>query len=83
MAVNFYGDSFSMFVDLGIAMYTLVKMFVVEGWTSIIARQVMAYYPESWIFFGSVALFSFLFVVSFLVAAITQTLAIVKKNDTK
>ena len=83
LAVNFYGDSFSMFVDLGIAMYTLVKMFVVEGWTSIIARQVMAYYPESWIFFGSVALFSFLFVVSFLVAAITQTLAIVKKNDTK
>lgn len=83
LAVNFYGDSFSMFADLGMAMYTLVKLFVMDGWMSAVAREISFIYPQAWIFFGSVALFSFLFVVSFLVAAITQTLTIIKKNETK
>ena len=83
LAVSFYGDSFAMFADLQASMYTLVKMFVVEGWTGIVAKPVMMIYPESWVFFGSIALFSFLFVVSFLVASITQTLAIVQKTNTK
>ena len=81
LAVNFYGASFAMFADLGVAMFTLAKMFVVEGWTGVVARQVMVFYPESWLFFGSIGLFSFLFVVSFFVASVTQTLAVVKKND--
>jgi voltage-gated sodium channel len=83
LAVNFYGDSFSMFADLGIAMYTLVKLFVMDGWLGVVAREITAIYPQAWIFFGSVALFSFLFVVSFLVASITQTMTIVKKISSK
>lgn len=83
LAVNFYGNSFAMFADLGIAMYSLIKLFLVEGWMGIVARQVIAIYPEAWVYFGSVALFSFLFVVSFLVASISQTLTIVKKHDEK
>jgi voltage-gated sodium channel len=83
LSVNFYGDSFSMFADLQGALYTLVKIFIVDGWMGIVTRQVMAYYPEAWMFFGSVALFSFLFVVSFLVASITQTIALMKKEETK
>ena len=81
LAVNFYGTSFEMFADLEIAMYTLIKIFVVDGWMGVVATQVMSYYPESWVFFGSVGLFSFLFVTSFLVASITQTLAIMKKEE--
>ena len=72
-----------MFADLGIAVYTLVKLFVVDGWMGVVAREISMIYPQSWIFFGSVALFSFLFVVSFLVASITQTMVIIKKNETK
>ena len=83
LAVNFYGTSFAIFADLGVAMFTLAKMFVVEGWTVVIARQVMSFYPESWLFFGSIGLFSFLFVVTFLVSSITQTLAIMRKNEEK
>lgn len=81
LAVNFYGTSFAIFADLGVAMYSLVKMFLVEGWMGIVARQVMAIYPQAWLFFGSVGLFSFLFVVSFLVASITQTLTLIKKEE--
>lgn len=83
LAVNFYGTSFAIFADLGVAMYSLVKMFLVEGWMGIVARQVMAIYPQAWMFFGSVGLFSFLFVVSFLVASITQTLTLMKKEENK
>lgn len=83
LAVNFYGTSFAIFADLGVAMYSLVKMFLVEGWMGIVARQVMAIYPQAWLFFGSVGLFSFLFVVSFLVASITQTLTLMKKEENK
>ena len=83
LAVNFYGDTFAMFADLGVAIFTLVKIFVVDGWMGIVAGQVTSYYPDAWLFFGSVGLFSFLFVVSFLVASITQTLTIMKKNETK
>lgn len=83
LAVNFYGTSFAIFADLGVAMYSLVKMFLVDGWMGIVARQVMAIYPQAWMFFGSVGLFSFLFVVSFLVASITQTLTLMKKEENK
>ena len=83
LAVNFYGTTFAMFADLEVAMYTLIKIFVVDGWMGIVAGKVMVYYPEAWLFFGSVGLFSFLFVTSFLVASITQTLAIMKKEETK
>ena len=83
LAVNFYGDSFAIFADLGVAIYSLIKMFLVEGWMGIVASQIMNIYPQSWLFFGSVALFSFLFVVSFLVASITQTITLMKKEETK
>lgn len=83
LAVNFYGDSFAIFADLGVAIYSLIKMFLVDGWMGIVARQVMVIYPQSWMFFGSVGLFSFLFVVSFLVASITQTLTLMRKEEKK
>ena len=80
LAVNFYGDSFAIFADLGNALYSLIKIFLVDGWMGIVASKIMSVYPNAWLFFGSVALFSFLFVVSFLVAAITQALTIVKTS---
>ena len=69
--------------DFLIVMPIAKLILLCEGWMGIVARQVIAIYPEAWLYFGSVALFSFLFVVSFLVAAITQTLTIVKKHDEK
>ena len=83
LAVNFYGDSFAIFADLGNALYSLIKIFLVDGWMGIVASKIMSVYPNAWLFFGSVALFSFLFVVSFLVASITQTLALMKKQEMK
>jgi voltage-gated sodium channel len=74
LAVNFYGATFSMFADLQMAMSTLIKVFVVDGWMGLLAGQVMNYYPNAWLFFGSIGLFSFLFVISFVVVSITQTI---------
>ena len=79
IAVSLYGDTFSIFGNLGSAMFTLLQMFTLDGWATSIARPVMIIYPESWVFFGSVLLFSFLLAVSFIVSAVVQVLAFMKK----
>ncbi len=81
IAVSLYGDTFIAFGNLGAAMFTLLQMFTLDGWASSIARPVMVIYPESWVFFGSVMLFSFLLITSFLVSAIVQVLAFMKKSN--
>ena len=79
IAVDLFGESFSVFGTLGSAMFTLLQIFTLDGWASTIARPVMTLYPHAWMFFASVLLFSFLLVVSFIVSAITQILDILKK----
>lgn len=81
IAVNLYGDSFAAFGDLGNALFTLLQVFTLDGWASIVARPVMLIYPEAWIFFATVVLVSFLLMVSFVVSAISQVVGIVKKNN--
>ncbi len=80
IAVNLYGDTFVAFDNLGAAMFTLLQVFTLDGWAASIARPVMLVYPDAWLYFVSVVLFSFLLVVSFAVSAIVQVLAIVKKE---
>ena len=79
IAVSLYGDAFAVFGNLGSAMFTLLQMFTLDGWASSIARPVMIIYPDSWMFFGSVLLFSFLLVISFIVSAVVQVQAFMKK----
>jgi voltage-gated sodium channel len=79
IAVSLYGDTFAVFGNLGSAMFTLLQMFTLDGWASSIARPVMLIYPDSWMFFGSVLLFSFLLVISFIVSAVVQVQAFMKK----
>lgn len=79
IAVSLYGDTFAVFGNLGSAMFTLLQMFTLDGWASSIARPVMVIYPDSWMFFGSVLLFSFLLVISFIVSAVVQVQAFMKK----
>lgn len=79
IAVSLYGDTFAVFGNLGSAMFTLLQMFTLDGWASSIARPVMIIYPDSWMFFGSVLLFSFLIVISFIVSAVVQVQAFMKK----
>lgn len=83
IAVNLFGDTFAAFENLGRSIFTLVQVFTLDGWASLIARPVMMVYPHAWIFFISVVLFSFLLVVSFVVSAIVQTMEIVKQNAKK
>ena len=78
IAVSLFGASFGAFGNLGEAMFTLLQVFTLDGWASTIARPVMLIYPNAWIFFVSVVLFSFLLVVSFVVSAIAQVISILK-----
>ena len=80
IAVNLYGDSFAVFGDLGSALFTLLQVFTLDGWATMVARPVMLIYPEAWVFFAAVVLVSFLLMVSFVVSAIAQVVGIFKKN---
>ncbi len=66
MAVSMFGDVFISFENVGSAMFTLMQVFTLDGWASTIARPVMDIYPNAWIFFVAVVLFSFLLVISFI-----------------
>lgn len=80
IAVSLYGATFSAFGNLGEAMFTLLQVFTLDGWAASIARPVMIIYPDAWVFFVSVVLFSFLLVVSFVVSALAQVISILKNN---
>lgn len=75
IAVNLYGDTFASFSSLGVALFTLLQVFTLDGWASSIARPVMVVYPEAWVFFSSLVLISFLLVVSFITASISQIIS--------
>ena len=79
IAVSLYGETFAVFDNLGSAMFTLLQVFTLDGWASTIARPVMLIYPNAWIFFCSVLLFSFLLVLSFVVSAIRQVICLLKE----
>ena len=75
IAVNLYGDTFTNFSSLGMAMFTLLQIFTLDGWASSIARPIMLIYPNAWIFFSVLLLTSFLLIVSFIATAISQITA--------
>lgn len=83
IAVNLFGDTFAAFGNLGAAAFTLVQVFTLDGWASLIARPVMMLYPHALVFFISVVLFSFLLVASFIVSSIVQMIDIVKQDAKK
>ncbi|MBE6458893.1 MAG: ion transporter [Alphaproteobacteria bacterium] len=72
IAMSLYGDVFGSFATLGSSMFTLLQVFTLDGWASTIARPIMLVFPHAWLFFGSVVVFSFLLVVSFITSAILQ-----------
>lgn len=72
IAMSLYGDVFGSFATLGSSMFTLLQVFTLDGWASGIARPVMLVFPHAWLFFGTVVVFSFLLVVSFVTSAILQ-----------
>jgi voltage-gated sodium channel len=81
IAVNLYGELFfSYFGNLGAAMLTLLQVFTLDGWASKVARSVIPFYPNAWLFFTSFVLFSFLLTVCFVVSAISQVIKSVKKS---
>lgn len=80
IAVSLYGETFIVFSNLGSAIFTLLQIFTLDGWASSIARPVMLIYPNAWVFFVSVVLFSFLLTVSFVVSAAAQIIGTIKKN---
>lgn len=79
IAVDLFGESFTIFNCLGNAMFTLLQIFTLDGWASTIARPVMTLYPHAWMYFASVLLFSFLLTLSFIVSAIVQIAEILRK----
>lgn len=72
IAMSLYGDVFGSFANLGSSMFTLLQVFTLDDWASAIARPVMLVFPHAWLFFGTVVIFSFLLVVSFVTSAILQ-----------
>lgn len=75
IAVNLYGDTFPIFGSLGSTFFTLLQIFTLDGWASSIARPVMMVYPDAWIFFTILLLISFLLVISFISATISQIIS--------
>lgn len=78
IAMSLYGDVFGSFATLGSSMFTLLQVFTLDGWASGIARPVMLVFPHAWLFFGTVVVFSFLLVVSFVTSAILQIMDLKK-----
>lgn len=78
IAMSLFGEVFGSFANLGSSMFTLLQVFTLDGWASAIARPVMLVFPHAWIFFGTVVVFSFLLVVSFITSAVLQIIKLKK-----
>ena len=76
IAVGMFGEIFPTFSTLGSSMFTLLQIFTLDGWATTIARPVMIVLPYAWVYFVSLIVLGFLLVVSFVVAAIKQVLAL-------
>ena len=72
MAVSFFGDVFTAFSTLGASMVTLLQCLALDGWLINVARPVMIVFPYAWIYFVSLAVLSFLLVISFVVSSFSQ-----------
>ena len=72
MAVCLFGDVFIEFSDLGSSLFALLQVVTLDGWSSNIARPVMAVFPHSWLFFVSFVFISFLITVSFLMSVVSE-----------
>ena len=79
IGVNLYGGVFAEFATFGSALFTLLQTFTLDGWASAVARPVMAFFPESWLFFVAFIFGCFLIVISFLMTALIQAVNAVKK----
>ena len=79
IGVNLYGGVFAEFATFGSALFTLLQTFTLDGWASAAARPVMAFFPESWLFFVAFIFGCFLIVISFLMTALIQAVNAVKK----
>jgi len=75
MAVILFGDVFTSFGDLGNAMFSLLQIFTLDGWASMIARPIMLLFPHAWVFFISFLLLAFLLIISFFAVVIKRVIA--------
>lgn len=80
IAVSLYGDIFVEFGSIGSALFALLQVFTLDGWATTIARPVMSIFPNSWLFFASFVLISFLIMVSFILSAFID---LINKNAKK
>lgn len=81
IAVNLYGDIFVEFATLGSSLFMTLETFCIGGWMTPAAVRVMDIFPHAWIFFGIQSTVAFLLVVSFVAAAVAETVrGIGRKN---
>ena len=74
VSVSLYGEEVGFFRDLPVAMTTLLKMGLFEGWRTAVLMPMMVQYSDAWMFFGVIALIKRLFVVAFVLVAAQQIL---------
>ena len=77
MAVSLYGNVFIEFATLPASVFSLIQIFTLDGWAEQIAKPIMSVFPNSWIFFISFLLISFLLIISFLMSVVDE---IIKKD---
>lgn len=73
IATNLYGDIFVEFETLGSSLLMTLETFGIGGWMTPAAARVMDIFPHAWIFFGIQSVVAFLLVVSFVAAAVAET----------
>lgn len=82
MAVYLFGGDFVEFASLGSSLFALFQTFTLDGWSNDIARPIMAFYPDAWIFFVSFIAISIFIVLSMVVSIITDVIEKSVLNET-
>lgn len=74
MAVYLFGRDFVEFASLGSSLFALFQTFTLDGWSNDIARPIMSFYPNAWIFFVSFIMISVFIILSMVVSIITDVI---------
>ena len=81
IAVNLYGDILPEFATLGTSLLMTLETFGIGGWMTPVAVRVMNIFPHAWVFFGIQSGVAFLMVVSFVAAAVAETVRKVERKN--
>ncbi len=81
MAVYLFGGDFIEFANLGSSLFALFQTFTLDGWSNDIARPIMAFYPDAWIFFVSFIAISIFIVLAMVVSIVTDVIEMSRMNS--